>query len=112
MLDLLLLAYLGSALVGVSQILFKLGARRSAGQPLRRLYLNPFSLGGYALLLGVTVLSLYVYRVLPFKFTVMVLPFNTIFVGLFSTLFLGERLKREQWLGALLIMAGLALFNA
>ena len=107
----LLLAYLGSALVGVGQTLFKLGARRSLGRPFWALYANPFSLSGYALLLGVTVLNLYVYRVVPFKYAVVVLPFNSMFVGLFSILFLGERLSRRHLIGTVVILTGIAVFN-
>jgi drug/metabolite transporter (DMT)-like permease len=92
--------------------LFRAGARRSLGRPAHHVFLEPASLAGYALLFGVTLLNLKVYRVLPFKAAVLVLPFNTLFVGLFSALFLGERLQRNYWLGAVLILAGIALFNS
>ncbi|WP_243318231.1 EamA family transporter [Geothrix paludis] len=112
MLRCFLIAYLGALLVAVGHVLFKIGARQSLGRPLLRVYLNPHTLVGYLILLGVTVMNLYVYRTLPLKYAVVILPFNYVFVGLFSVLFLDERIHRRQWIGAALILAGIVLFNA
>jgi drug/metabolite transporter (DMT)-like permease len=104
-------AYLATFLTAVGQVLLKVSADRTAGKGWRALYGNPLSLSAYLLLAMTTLVNLYAYSTLPLKFATMVLPFNYVFVGLFSCLLLGERLTRAQWLGAAVILAGIAVFN-
>jgi drug/metabolite transporter (DMT)-like permease len=99
-------------LTAVAQVLLKTCTDRAAGKPLRAIYLNLRSFSAYLLFAAATLGSLFAYSVLPLKFATVVLPFNYIFVGLFSRFLLKERLVPLQWLGALLILSGIAIFNS
>jgi len=106
----LALAYLGTLLTACAQVLLKAGARRTAGGAWYRTYFSPFTLVAYAVLLAVTVVNLKAFTVLPFKFVAITLPANYLLVGLLARLVFGERLNRAQGAGALMILAGIAVF--
>lgn len=107
-----LAAYLATFLTAAGQTLLKTSALRSAGRPWYALYLHPAGIAAYALFLPATLASLYAYQVLPLRFAAVVLPSTYIFVGIFAIGFLGERLTRLQWLGAILVFAGIIIFNS
>ena len=105
-------AYGATLLTATGQWLLKQGVDRAKGQPLLAIYANPHSLAGYAILALATLAALYAYSVLPLKYAAVVMPFNYLFVGVFAYAGLGERLARRQWLGALIILAGIVVFNS
>lgn len=106
-----LIALLGTLLTGASQTLLKVGARRAKGKPWFRLYGQPMVVFAYTLFLVTMLLNLSAYSVLPLKFATALLPFNFIFVGLFSWAFLGEHLTHRQMAGVGLILLGVLVFN-
>lgn len=105
-----LIALLAVLLTAISQVLLKFGARR-AGSAAWMLYFNGYTLTAYVSLVTVTLMNLYAFRVIPLKAAVVLLPLTLLLVGIFSFLFLHERFTRKQVVGAILILAGLAVFN-
>jgi drug/metabolite transporter (DMT)-like permease len=99
------------ALTALSQVLLKMGANRGKGSHPLFLFLNVFTIVAYLLFFSVTLLNLYAYKVLPIKISVTILPFTYILVGIFSYLFLRERLEKRQLIGALIIIVGIVIFN-
>jgi drug/metabolite transporter (DMT)-like permease len=87
-------AALSIILTALSQLLLKVGVGRAVRRSPLWIFINPISLAAYGLLLGVTLLTLYAYQRLPLKLAVLFQPFNYILIGLFSCLFLKERLTR------------------
>lgn len=110
MLNYYLIAFGAVLLTAVSQILMKLGAR-SAESVTWRLYLNGYTLTAYASLVMVTLLNLYAFRHIPLKAAVVLLPLTLVLVVFFSVLLLHERLTRQQIVGSIVILFGLAIFN-
>lgn len=106
-----LAVYSGMLLTAVSQLLFKLGANRTRRRSAIFVFANPLNLAACTLLLGVTLLNTYAYKYLPLKLVVVVLPFTYVLVGLFSYTFLRERLNRKQWLGTIIILLGVIVYN-
>lgn len=104
-------AYLGVVMTAVSQLCFKLGADRSKAHGVLSVFTNPYSVAAYGMLFAVTLLNLFAYRRLPLKISVVVLPFTYILVGLFSFVFLKERVSAQQLLGAGVIILGIVVFN-
>jgi drug/metabolite transporter (DMT)-like permease len=105
-------AFLGVFLTAISHLLFKLGANRAGRHSIFPIYTNPYSLSAYAMLLAVTQLNVYAYNQLPLKLAVVILPFTSILVGLFSFLFLKEKAILNQLFGAGIIIIGILIFGA
>lgn len=97
-------------LTAISQILMKMGAR-SVSRISWRVYFNGYTLTAYASLLLVTLMNLYVFRQLPLKVMLVLLPSVLLLVMLLSYWLLHERLSRRQIAGALVVMVGLVVFN-
>jgi len=105
-----ILAILGIFLTALAQILLKKGAVRARNRHFFLTWFHPFAICGYALLGIVTLCNLAAFRVLPLKTGVILLPWTFVLITVFSRLFLGERMRREQLAAALLILAGLVIF--
>ena len=106
----IILSITGIILTALAQILLKKGAMHAQKKHVFLTWLHPLVLAGYALLGMVTLCNLAAFRVLPLKTGVILLPWTFVLVTVFSRLFLGERLRREQIAAALLILAGLVIF--
>lgn len=111
MTEYIVLAAAAVALTAVSQMLLKTAAVRSAGWHFVRRYLNLRVLSAYTIFIAVTMMNVYAYKYLPIKMVVLFLPFTFVLVLLFSMVFLGERMNRRQLQGALIILAGVVLYN-
>lgn len=100
---------LGVFVAAVSQTVLKKGALRHyetlAGQ-----YLNPYVLGGYALLVLSTVLVIFAYRGMPYKYGPVIETLGFILVMVFSRLFFHEKFNRRKISGACLIILGIIIF--
>lgn len=105
------IAVTASAMTAVGQILLKTGAQRGKGGELKALYLNPFVLSGYAIMGLVTLMNLYAFKVVPLKAQVFFLGFVLLLVTGMSMRLLGERLGRNEKIGAAMIFAGLLIFG-
>ena len=104
-------AYLATLLTAVAHTLLKACAQRTLGRPFHALYTHPLGITAYLVFLAGTLFSLYAYTVLPLKYAALFMPANYIFIGLFAVCFLGERLTRTQWLGALVILLGVLVYG-
>ncbi|MEA2342513.1 MAG: small multidrug resistance pump [Thermoanaerobaculia bacterium] len=102
----------GVAMASSGQILMKKGALRSGSRPLLRSFLDPFTIAGYALMLCSTVMSTIALKTLPLHLTVVLLPVGYIVVVVLSVAILHERMRRHHVWGMLLILLGIAIFNA
>lgn len=96
-------------LTAISQVLMKFGAR-SAGSIAWRIYLNPYTLTAYAILVIVTLMNLYALMRIPLKYALIFLPMTLLLVMILSLWLLQERLNRKQIYGALLVVSGLLVF--
>jgi len=106
-----LIAFLAVFLTALGHVCFKLGATREPHRSTLTVYLNWYSVLAYAMMLGVTLLNLYAYKVLPLKVSVIIHPFTYIFIAAFSFLILSERISRSQVMGAGFVIIGLVVFN-
>lgn len=101
----------GVFITALAHMLLKSGAAQSSGRTSIRLWLNQRTIAGYAMLLGVTLMNLYAFKVVPIRANVVLSPAVFFFVTLLSVAFLHERLTRVQVIGCALILAGIAVFN-
>jgi len=101
----------GVGMASTGQILMKKGALRGRSRSLLLSFLDPFTVAGYTLMLGSTVVSTIALKVLPLHLTVALLPLGYIVVVMLSVTVLHERMRRHHVLGMLLILAGVAIFN-
>jgi len=98
-------------MTAIGQVMLKTGASRAAGKATRDLYLNPFTLGGYAILLIVTLINLYAFRVVPLKAQVFLVALTLLMVTGFSFSLLRESMTRRELMGALVILSGIAIYG-
>lgn len=98
-------------MASIGQILVKVGAIRGRDHSVIRSFLDPFTIMGYALMLGSTVTSTIALKTLPLRFTISLLPVGYIIVVALSVALLHERVQRHQVWGMLMILAGIILFN-
>ncbi len=102
------LGILAACFTGISQVLLKLGAKR--GNRLT-IFFNFFTILGYALFFIVTLMNLYVYKILDIKYAVIFMPLAFMFVMIFSVLFLKEKLSKQKLIGIGIILFGICVFN-
>jgi drug/metabolite transporter (DMT)-like permease len=102
----------GVFMASAGQVLLKKGAIRGKGRPLLRSYVDPFVIAAYLLMLASTVVSTIALKTLPLRMTVTLQPLGLILVVLLSLAFLHERMRRHHVWGMLLILLGIAIFNA
>ena len=105
-------ALMGSILTAVAQLLLKTGAKsRSKQSGMRKLFTNRFTIVGYGIFVLVTLLNLYALKEIPLIQMVFFVPLSYLLVILASRWVLGEVVTKSQWLGLLLLLAGLITFN-
>ena len=103
---LLLLSVIAAA---ISQLLLKQGALLSSLNNISA-YSNYYSLGGYLLLLSVTVMNLFIFKYLDIVTIVFFLPITYIVIALGSSLFFGEKITKSKLAATGLIFTGIALY--
>ena len=98
------------------QIAFKLGADRvpdaeTIGLPAfcLRLVGEPWLIGGIAIYLIEFIVWIRVLALVPLGIAFPIASLNILGIALASRAFLGEAITRKQWLGAILITAGVAI---
>jgi drug/metabolite transporter (DMT)-like permease len=107
----LLIFLVGVVLAAVGQVLMKMGALRSRSRGILASFLDPYTVAGYFLMFTSTITSTIALKVLPLKLTVSLLPLGYVIVVLLSLLVLGERMRRNQFWGMVIILVGIVLFN-
>jgi len=106
-----LIALAAVGITVVSQMLLKRGAVTSK-KTVTSVYLNPYTLFGYALLVISTVLIVYALKGIDMKEMVFILPLTYVFVPLLATVLFEEKVGRNQVIGIFLIFIGIIIFNA
>jgi drug/metabolite transporter (DMT)-like permease len=101
----------GVLLASVGQLLMKIAALRGRETSLWRSFLDPYLIAGYVLMLLSTVTSTIALKVLPLRMTAALLPLGYVFVMILSATVLAEPMGRRQVWGALVILAGVVVFN-
>jgi drug/metabolite transporter (DMT)-like permease len=105
------LAYIAVLFTAISQILLKIGAKSAKNKRLITLYLNRFTVVGYVILFGVTIINLYVYKFLDLKYSLTILPFTFILVGIFSYFLFNEKFTKNKLIGSIIVIIGVIIFN-
>lgn len=104
------LLYLVSVTIAAfSQLLLKKSANRSHDSFLKE-YLNPYVMGGYALLVVSMLLTIGAYRGLAYKNGPIIESLGYILVMLLSGVFLKEKITSRKVAGTALILAGIVVF--
>ena len=98
-------------LTAISQVLLKIGAKKSKNKKFIYLYLNFFTIFGYFLLFGATVFNLISLKYVDLKVIIYFLPLTYIFLLILSLLILKEYINKFQIIGFFIIILGLIIFN-
>ena len=105
-----LCAGLAIILTSIAQILLKIGAGKKYAD--KSIYLNRATIGGYAILFFVTVLSVLALKGIELKiFYAAAYSLNFILVAVLSWKILDESLSQKKCLGIFLIALGIIVFN-
>lgn len=105
-----ILLCISALLASISQILLK----KSAGIMYQKRifeYLNPWVLGGYFLLFCTTVLNLFAFKRIEYKYGAVMETLAYVFVMIFSRIIFQEKITGKKMLGSMLILAGIMVFN-
>jgi drug/metabolite transporter (DMT)-like permease len=112
MLKYFVIAIAAIILTAFAQILLKLGADKNINQTKWiKHYMSLYILVGYSIFFIVTIVNLYVYKYLPLKYSVILLPLVFFFVTVFSFLFFNEKLTKRKLMSYLLIIVGVVVYN-
>ncbi len=106
-----ILAFVGVLMTALSQISLKIGAKKKIRHSLIRSLFNIWTISGYAILVSVTLINLFAYRILPLKVMILLLPMNYIFVVVFSRVILKEKINRIRIFGLSVIVCGILIYN-
>ena len=93
-------------LTTAGQISLKLGADRIEGAG----FINGFVLFGYALFLLTVIISYFLMKIVPLKYFTVIMSLNYITVMISSKLFLAEDVKKDRFIGTVLIAFGVVVF--
>ena len=100
---------LSVVVASAAQILLKKSARLAYGS-LWREYINKKVIGAYLLLFLSTILTILAFRGLSYKNGIMIESTEYLFILIFSSVFLKEKISRRKVIGNLLIVAGLIVY--
>ncbi|MEA4888388.1 MAG: EamA family transporter [Clostridiaceae bacterium] len=100
---------LSVVVAAAAQILLKKSARLTHAA-LWREYLNSRVISAYLLLFLSTVLTILAFRGLTYKNGIMIESTEYLFILIFSSIFLKEKISRRKVIGNLLIVAGLIVY--
>lgn len=101
----------GILMASTGQLLMKKGALLGQERTLLRSFLNPFTIAGYLLMLGSTVINTIALKTLPLHMTVTLAPLGYAVVVALSAVLLRERIERHHLAGMAVILAGIVIFN-
>ena len=74
-------------------------------------YLNPLVMGAYIIFFGATFLTMIAYRAVPLSVGPILEASGYIFVGIFSFLFLNEKISGRKLLGMIIIIVGIGVYS-
>ena len=93
-----------------SQILLKKSAMKHYDNGISE-YLNWTVIIAYAMFFGSTVLSIYSLKGISISFSTVIESMGYVFIPLLSYLFLKEKLNQRQFIGTMIIVIGIFLYN-
>ena len=99
----------GTFITAISQIMLKKSAQHNYNNQLAE-YINPLVVGGYALLLGTTLITVLALRYIPMSLAAALDSTGQIFVPVLSFLILKEHINRQKLIGMLIIILGLVIY--
>lgn len=88
-----------------SQILLKKGSDK------KNIYLNPYTLSGYGLMVVSTFLTVLAYKKVALSTGVLLESISYIFVPILSYFFLKEKISKNHFLGMIIIIIGILVFE-
>ena len=94
----------------VSQVLLKKSALKKYDNVIKE-YLNPYVIGGYGLLFGSMLLTVYAYSGMDYKNGPVIESLGNVFVLVLGYFVFRERISFRKILGIACIMAGIVIFN-
>ncbi|WP_107839179.1 EamA family transporter [Metasolibacillus meyeri] len=89
------------------QILMKQAALKKLNRKMMYIYLC----SAYGLFLVSTILTIYILKYISMKYFTIILAFNFIVTGLFSFLFLKEKMGKKTLLGTIVVLIGVGIFS-
>lgn len=111
MYKLIIVGILGSLIAALSQIILKTGAQKKNKETPLIFFINAYTIIGYLLMIGVTLINLYIFKFLDLKYVLIFLPTTFILVILMSKFFLNEQIKKKNIIGFIIILFGIIIFN-
>lgn len=99
----------GIVLTSVSQVLLKLGA--GSGSSFARAFLNPRTVTGYAMFMGVSLLNIFAMKAIPLRTVTAAVSLTYVLTMGMGRWFLGEVVTRRMVLGLSLIVTGIFVFS-
>ncbi len=102
--------FLSVVVASVSQVLLKKSALKEYDNVIKE-YLNPYVIGGYGLLFGSMLLTVYAYSGMDYKNGPVIESLGNVFVLVLGYFVFRERISFRKILGIACIMAGIVIFN-
>ncbi len=102
--------FLSVVVASVSQVLLKKSALKKYDNVIKE-YLNPYVIGGYGLLFGSMLLTVYAYSGMDYKNGPVIESLGNVFVLVLGYFVFRERISFRKILGIASIMAGIVIFN-
>lgn len=102
--------FLSVVVASVSQVLLKKSALKKYDNVIKE-YLNPYVIGGYGLLFGSMLLTVYAYSGMDYKSGPVIESLGNVFVLVLGYFVFRERISFRKILGIACIMAGIVIFN-
>jgi|LSQX01.1.fsa_nt_gb hypothetical protein len=105
------IGYIGVVLTAIAQVILKYGAIRKANKSFISFFVNIYTILGYGIMFGITLINLYIFQFLDLKYILIFLPSSYILVFLFSALILKEKTDRRRLLQYGIVLLGILVFN-
>ena len=102
--------FMSVVVASVSQVILKKSALKKYDNVIKE-YLNPYVIGGYGLLFGSMLLTVYAYSGMDYKNGPVIESLGNVFVLVLGYFVFRERISFRKILGIACIMAGIVIFN-
>ena len=97
-------------LVAISQILLKKSAKKEYSSFLKS-YFNAHVIISYTILFVAIMLNMFAMRAISYKLALVLASLPYLFVLILSKIICKEEISPQKWAGALLVLAGIIVFN-
>lgn len=105
-----IIAVISVTIASLSQVLLKKSSMKKYPSFIRE-YLNPYVIIGYMMLLGSMMITIYVFKQLPFMSIPIIESLGYVLVLIFGLLFFGEKITKRKLIGMIVIIAGIIIYN-